>query len=50
MNLMSIKMLRIDYRHRESVSDCLKEVYRLEFHEISIFDIERITSIEKTID
>ena len=48
MNLISTKILRIDYRHRRSTSDCLREVYRLEFHEISIVDIERITPTGKT--
>ena len=43
-------MLRIDYRYRESASDCLREVYRLEFHEILTVNIELTTSIEKTID
>ena len=48
IDLISIKMLRIDYRHRESASDCLREVYRLGFHEIQTIDIGRITLTEKT--
>ena len=48
MNLILVKMLRIDYRHRESVSDCLEEVYRLGFHEISAINIKYITSTGKT--
>ena len=43
-------MLRIDYRHRESTNDCLREIYRLRFHEIQTVDIERTTPTEKTTD
>ena len=43
-------MLKIDYRYREFISDYLRKVYRLEFHEIQIVDIKRITFIEKTIN
>lgn len=39
MNLILIQMLRIDYRYRGSTSDCLREVYRLGFHEILTIDI-----------
>ena len=48
MDLISIKMLRMDYRHRRSASDCLKEFYRLGFHEIPTFDIGRTTPTGKT--
>ncbi len=48
MDLISIKMLRIDYRYRGSASDCLGEVYRLGFHEISTVDIGLTTPIGKT--
>ena len=48
MDLMSTKMLRIDYRHRGSASDCLGEVYRLGFHEIPTVDIGRRTPTGKT--
>ena len=48
MNLILIKILRINYRYRESASNCLGKVYRLEFHEIQTVDIERITLIGKT--
>ena len=43
-------MLKINYRYRKSANDCLRKVYRLKFHEISIVDTERITFIKKTID
>lgn len=49
MDLISIKMLRMDYRHRGSTSDCLREVYRLGFHEIQIVDIGFTTSTGKTV-
>ncbi len=48
MDLISTKMLRIDYRHRGSASDCLGEVYRLGFHEIPTVDTGRTTPTGKT--
>lgn len=48
MDLISTKMLRIDYRHRGSASDCLGEVYRLGFHEIQTVDIAGTTPTGKT--
>ena len=48
MDLISTKMLRMDYRHRGSASDCLREVYRLGFHEIQTVDIGRTTPTGKT--
>ena len=48
MDLISIKMLRMDYRHRGSASDCLGEVYRLGFHEVPTVDIGRTTPTGKT--
>ena len=48
IDLISTKMLRIDYRHRGSASDCLGEVYRLGFHEIQPVDIGRTTPTGKT--
>ena len=48
IDLISTKMLRIDYRHRGSASDCLGEVYRLGFHEIQTVDIGRTTPTGKT--
>ena len=48
MDLISTKMLRIDYRHRGSASDCLGEVYRLGFHEIPTVDIGLTTPTGKT--
>ena len=48
MDLISAKMLRIDYRHRGSASDCLGEVYRLGFHEIPAVDIGCTTPTGKT--
>lgn len=43
-------MLRINYRDQRSADNYLEKVYYLEFHEIQIVDIERITSREKTIN
>lgn len=43
-------MLRIDYRYRGSISDYLREVYRLEFHEIQTIDIVDTIFTEKTTD
>ena len=48
MDLISTRMLRMDYRHRGSASDCLGEVYRLGFHEIQTVDIGRTTPTGKT--
>ena len=48
IDLLSTKMLRMDYRHRRSASDCLGEVYRLGFHEIQTVDIGRTTPRGKT--
>ena len=39
IDLISTKMLRMDYRHRQSVSDCLDEFYRLGFHETPTVDV-----------
>ena len=50
MDLISTKMLRMDYRHRGSASDCLKEFYRLGFHEISTVEIGHTTPTGKTAD
>lgn len=50
MDLISIKMLKMNYRHRKSTSDCLKKMYRLGFHEIQIVDIEFTTSMRKMTD
>jgi len=36
IDLISTKMLRMDYRHRQSASCCLGEVYRLGFHTVEI--------------
>lgn len=48
MNLISTQMLRIDYRHCGSASDCLGEVYRLGFYEILTVDIGRTTPTGKS--
>ena len=48
MDLILIKMLRINYRYRGSISDYLEEFYYLGFHEILTVDIRRITLIGKT--
>ena len=48
IDLLSTKMLTMDYRHRRSASDCLGEVYRLGFHEILTVDIGRTTPRGKT--
>ena len=48
MDLISTKILRIDYRYRGSASDYLGEVYRLGFHEVLTVNIGRITPTGKT--
>ena len=48
MDLISTKMLRIDYRHRGSACDCLGEVYRLGFHKIPTVQIGHTTPTGKT--
>ena len=48
MDLISTKMLRMDYRHRGSARDCLGEVYRLGFHEVQTVDTGRTTPTGKT--
>ena len=50
MDLISTKMLRMDYRHRGSASDCLEEFYRLGFHEISTVEIGHTTPTGETAD
>lgn len=50
IDLISIKMLKMNYRHRGSASDCLKEFYRLKFHEISIVEIKHATFIKEIVD
>ena len=39
VDLISTKMLRMDYRHRQSASDCLEEFCRLGFHETPTVDV-----------
>ena len=39
IDLISTKMLRIDYRYRQSASDCLEEFYRLGFYETRTVDV-----------
>ncbi len=48
IDLISIKMLRMDYRDRRLASDCLGEMYRLGFHDIQIESIGRTTPTGKT--
>jgi len=48
IDLISTKMLRMDYRDRRSASDCLREVYRLGFHDIQTEGIGRTTPTGKT--
>ena len=48
IDLVSTKMLRMDYRHRQSASDCLDEFYRLGFHETRTVDVGCTTPTEKT--
>ncbi|MCJ1467473.1 hypothetical protein MMC07_006098 [Pseudocyphellaria aurata] len=48
IGLISTKMLRLDYRHRGSASDCLEECYRLGFHEIPTAQIEHTTPTGET--
>ena len=43
-------MLRMNFRHRGSASDCLEELYRLEFDEISTFESGHITPTGETAD
>lgn len=43
IDLISIKMLRMDYRVRQSASDCLGEVYRLGFHAVQNVEVGRTT-------
>lgn len=49
IDLISTKMLRMNYRDQRSTSDCLGEVYRLGFHDIQIECIGRTTPTRKTI-
>ena len=48
IDLISTKMLRMNYRHRRSASDCLEQFYRLGFHEVATIDIGRTTPTRKT--
>ena len=48
MDLISTQMLRIDYRHRGSASDCFGEVYRLGFHEILTVDRRTTPTVKST--
>jgi serine/threonine protein kinase len=50
IDLISIKMLRMHYRQRQSVNDCLKKLYRLRFRAIESVEIERETPTKKTTD
>ena len=49
IDLISTKMLRMDYRHRQSASDCLGEVYRQGFHAIQTVEVGRTTPTRNTI-
>lgn len=48
IDLISTKMLRMNYQHRQSASNCLEEVYRLGFHAIQSVEIRRTTPTGKT--
>ncbi|KAL9124034.1 MAG: hypothetical protein Q9217_006594 [Psora testacea] len=48
IDLISTKMLRMDYRDRQSASDCLGEVYRLGFHEIQTVEVGCTTPTRNT--
>lgn len=48
IDLILTKMLRMDYGHRGSASDCLEEFYRLGFHEIPTVQIEHTTPTGET--
>lgn len=43
MDFILIKMLKMNYQYRGSANNCLEEFYHLEFHEISIIEIEHTT-------
>ncbi|KAI9703370.1 MAG: hypothetical protein M1836_007938 [Candelina mexicana] len=48
IDFISLKMLRIDYRHRQSASDCLGELHRLGFHAIQTLEIGCTTPTAQT--
>lgn len=48
IDLISTKMLKMDYRRRQSASDCLEEVHRLGFHAIHNVEIGRTTPTRMT--
>ena len=48
IDLISTKMLRMDYRNRHSASDCLEESYRLGFDTIQNVEVGRTTPTEIT--
>ena len=48
IDLISTKMLKMDYRNRQPASACLGEVYRLGFHKIQAVNVEPATPTRKT--
>ena len=47
IDLISTKMLKMDYRDRQSASDCLGEMYRLGFHAVPTIENGRATPTGK---
>ena len=50
IDLISINMLRMNYQHRQSASNCLRKVYYLKFHIIQSVKIEHTMSTKTIID
>ena len=50
INLISIKMLRMNYQNKQSTNDCLEEMYRLKLHKKQTVEVECTTFIENKID
>lgn len=48
IDLISTKMLRMNYQDRQSASDCVEQAYRLGFHRVHTFETGRVTLTGKS--
>ncbi len=48
IDLISTKMLRMNYQDRQSASDCVEQAYRLGFHRVQTFETGRVTPTRKS--
>ena len=49
IDLISTKILRMNYQDRQSTSNCVEQTYRLGFHWVQTFKTSRVTPMRKSM-